>query len=241
MLTRSGKMSVTLKEVHDLLQKLQKEQEASNKKIDELLKEIKVRDDRIEAFETQVKTLQSRVEALESIVSVQSNTIKLLDRKCDDNEQYSRRMSLRITNIPVEPGENGSKCVEMAINTMNKIEGVQLQLSDIDRAHRVGASRENQTPRQMIVKFKDWNTRANVYKKRRSLNDNKVFVDLTRRRFSLKKAAIDKVKDLDDMVDYVFSDLNCRLCVKLNNGEFKYFNSEDEFNLILSSLTSCEP
>ena len=93
MLTRSGKMAVTLKEVHNLLLKLQKEQEVSNTKIDELLKEIKVRDDKIEAVTTLVKTLESRVEALEGLVSVQSNTIKLLDRKCDDNEQYSRRMS----------------------------------------------------------------------------------------------------------------------------------------------------
>ena len=187
----------------------------------------------------EIRAKNEKIELLESKVAVLENAVNLLKQKCDDNEQYSRRMSLRITNIALEPNENASKCVEMAVNTLNKIEGVDLQKAEIDRAHRVGASREN-IPRQMIVKFKDWNTRANVYKNRRSLNDNKEFVDLTKRRFSLKMAAINKVRDLDDVVDYVFSDINCRLCAKLNNGEFKYFNSEDEFNVIISSLTSRE-
>ena len=110
MQTRSGKMS-TINEVHDLLLKLQKEQKESNQKIDELRKEIKKKDEVITSLQSRVEILESGMEKLLSTVSVQSNTIKLLERKCDDNEQYSRRMSLRITDIPVEAGENASKCV----------------------------------------------------------------------------------------------------------------------------------
>ena len=107
--------------------------------------------------------------------------------------------------------------------------------ADIDRAHRVGARRD-QTPRPMIVKFKDWESRASVYKNRKLLTGNKIFVDLTKRRLSLKKEAMEKVKNLDDAVDFVFSDINCSLGVRLNNGDFRFFNSEDELVSILSSF-----
>ena len=228
MITRLKSKMATLVEVHTLLIALQKEQKISSEKIDELLKEVKAKDDKIEA-------LEKRVQVLESNLSVANNTIKLLDRKCDDNEQYSRRMSLRVSDIPISVGrETADISKELAVNTINKIPGVEITKSDIDRAHRVGVGSLDR-PRQMIIKFKSWDTRSMVYQERKSLRGNKIFLDLTKRRFALKKVAIEKVQDFDDKVDFAFSDINCSLCLKLTEGGFKYFNSEDELDAILAS------
>ena len=144
MLTRLKSKMTTLADVHNLLLALQNEQKISNEKMDELLKEIKSKDNKI-------VTLEKRVEVLESQLHIVNNTIELLDRKCDDNQQYSRRMSLRVSDIPVSEGrEDGNMSIKLAVDTINKITDVEITKSDIDRAHRVGVAFQGK-PRQMII------------------------------------------------------------------------------------------
>ena len=114
MITRSSAKMATLSEVHDFLKILQIEQSNSNKKIDQLLEEIRAKYDKI-------RWLETRVEELEGNVSILRNTVNLLEIKCDDNEQYSRRPSLRISHIPSSGyGENANKCVELVVEELNK-------------------------------------------------------------------------------------------------------------------------
>ena len=231
MITRLGAKMATLTEVHELLKALQIEQTNSNKKIDELLAEIRTKDEKIRSLET-------RVEQLEGNVSILTNTVKLLEIKNDDNEQYSRRPSLRISHIPSSGyGENNIKCIDLVVQEVNKIPDVEISRSDIDRAHRVGriTTGEDQRPRQMIVKFKCWDIRTQIYKGRKALKDRKIFIDLTKRKFALLKIANEKANN-NDNIDFVFSDINCSLCAKLKTGEYKYFNSETELDSILGKL-----
>ena len=242
MLTRlKSKMATpTIKDLHDLLLTLQSNQKASDLKIDQLLSEIQNKDKKI-------ASLESRVDLLESTVAVLKNTANLLAIKCDDNEQYSRRPSIRITGIPSSGyRETADKCVELVVGTLNSIPGIKISKNDIQRAHRIGKNvvvdrvnvdggQVNKSPRQMIVKFKSWDVRTSVFKGRKSLKEHKIFLDLTKRRFALKNLAIEKAKRYEQ-VQFVCNDINCSLCIKLNNDEFKYFNSEDELDKILSSL-----
>ena len=146
-------------------------------------------------------------------------------------------MSLRITDVPTTgPNENADKCADLALGVINKIPGVKVTKCDIQRAHRVGKVNSSK-PRQIIVKFKAWQTRTSIYKGRRSLVDNKIFLDLTKRRFNLKKLAVERVQD-NDMVDFVFSDINCSLCLRSSDGKFRYFNSDSELEKILSDIAS---
>ena len=216
----------SLEEVHKLLLELQKEQQASNAKIDSLLDEIKVKNSKIEI-------LEAKVEELEGNIAVLSNTTKLLEIKCDDNEQYSRRMSLRINNLSGSDKETAEESINLVVETLNN-SGIEIKKADINRAHRIGRP-NSKYPRQMIVKFRYWDTRASVYKKRKNLKDQKIFVDLTKRRMELRKMANEKIKDIHG-AEYVFADINCSLCVKLIGDKgFKYFNTEYELVKILSS------
>ena len=148
------------------------------------------------------------------------NTINLLKEKCDNNEQYSRRTSVRIVDIPV-PGES-----ESAIDCTNKVKEVinesAADLSDecIDRAHRVGRIQvdENGSKKQaMVVKFTSGKHRTRLYRHRKNLENVKVYLDLTKNRFSL-------LKKCQPMVNggFSFSVVNCNLCVRLKNGKFEY-------------------
>ena len=143
----------SIEEVHKLLLELQKEQQVSNAKIDSLLNEIKLKNEKIDSLET-------KVEQLEGKIAVLSNTNKLLEIKSDNNEQYSRRMSLRINNIAGSTKETAEESINLVVEMLNR-EGIELKREDIDRAHRVGKPNPIY-PRQMIVKFKYWDSRAYV-------------------------------------------------------------------------------
>ena len=102
---------------------------------------------------------------------------------------------------------------------------------DYDRAQRVGSSHDRdgklRADRQMIVKFTSFWARSTVYRARPKVGDIQVYIDQTKRRFNFRKMAVDYVKD-KPKVDFVFADINCSLCVRLKNGQFKFFCSKDE-------------
>ena len=120
MLTRSKSKMSSLQDLHNIILTLQNEQKESSAKIIQLENEMATK-------ETKIQSLESRVEILEGNVAFLRNTCNLLDRKCDDNEQYSRRPSLRISNIPSAGNEeNADKCVELVVDLLNKIPNVQV-------------------------------------------------------------------------------------------------------------------
>ena len=57
-------------------------------------------------------------------------------------------------------------------------------------------------------------------------------MDLTKRRFQLKKPAIERSKN-NPNVDFVFADKNCSVGVRFKNGVFKFFNSVEEMTSVL--------
>ena len=200
----------TINSLHKLLTDVQVElkTKASSAEIDALLKEIKDKDEKIHL-------LTSRVEVLEGDVSLLKRTCVLLERKCDDNEQYSRRTSLRINGIEVQEDEDGDSCVQSVERILGGIPGVVLPENSIERAHRVGkpgTGEDGKKNQQMIVKLKSWKVRTNIYKKRKGQKSVKVYLELTMGRLNLKKLTIEKTHNCEH-VAFVFANINCRLTV----------------------------
>ena len=215
-----------LEAIHKLIQDIKTDLagKATTKKLIELSNEIRLRD--------------SKIEVLESKVAVLQNTVDLLVNKCDNNEQYSRRCSLRINNVPLPDSDN-----ESADDVFEKVKGLieecELDIPDnvIDRAHRVGKqimATDGTRKQQVIVRFTTWRHRSMLYKNRKKLSNAKVYIDLTRMKFSLLKKAQDKVKN-SNVIDYVFADLNCALCAKMSNGSFKFFSTEEHLDVLLGN------
>ena len=221
----------TLDEIKDDLRN-----KATNERIDELLAQVAQKDKKVDE-------LEARVSALEGEISIQKTLNLRLERLIDDHEQYGRRTSLRITGISkTSPNETAHDCKSAVQEEIKKL-GVTLDENCIDRAHRVGKPKEDahglEAPRAIIVKFKSWNSRTTVYKNRPKWNGPgggiRFHVDLTKRRLSLKNRAIAMTNGVE-AVDFVFADINCNTCLRLKNGEFKFFNSEEELLSILGRL-----
>ena len=147
------------------------------------------------------------------------------------------KKSPRISGIPL----NGNETAEESLGKVKKeVEKLGLKISDceFDRAHRIGYQKDRQgnilKERQMIVKFSSFRARTLVYRNRKKGPGDHVrfYIDQTKRRFDLRKKAVEYVKNKPD-VDFVFADVNCSLCIRFKCSRYEHFNSEDElFNLV---------
>ena len=131
--------------------------------------------ERISSLEKENVELKQQNQAL-------SSRILSLEKAVDQGEQYSRRNCLRITGVPEEATENTDEIVLKLASDL----GTDIQLSDVDRSHRLGRfDSARARPRDIIVKFATFRTRQKLYKVRSSLKDkgyNRVFLneDLTK-------------------------------------------------------------
>jgi len=103
-----------------------------------------------------------------------------------------------------------------------------LNPDDIDCTHRIGPKKtgaDGTVNQQIIVKFKSFRQRSLFYRNRAKVKDNiKVRLDLTKRRLSILNEAKEFAKSVSS-IDFVFCDINCRLAVKLQSGQFIYSES----------------
>ena len=115
---------------------------------------------------------RKRIDELESKVSIMNSLITQLKNNCDDQEQYQRKLWLRINRIPapqIGENESGEECLEK-VRALFK-DQLELDIPDvaIDRAHRIGGPKvvAGKRDRQVIVRFTTWRHRTQVYRARK--------------------------------------------------------------------------
>lgn len=187
----------------------------------------------------QICNLQNKINQQDEIISqlndkigVLTSSIEAVKLQSDCNEQYSRRYCLRLSGISKdeERNENATECVNKVVEVCKNL-NLDINASDIDRAHRIGKDKKS-----VIVKFFSFKKRTDLYKARKKSTNNclKIYLDLTKSRLAL----LDKARSLINKksnVEFVFADVNCNPCAKLNNGAFVFFNSIDKFYKIIST------
>ena len=217
MITRS-KLKMT--ETADLKGLMERMEKTLGDKIDALTQKLAEKDKKIEE-------LQKKVFEFEVKADYTEKRFELLERRLDDYEQYSRRTSLRVNGIPYDQNETAENCLQKVKTEIAKL-GVNIENCEFDRAHRIGVSKEGEhKERQMIVKFTTFRARTEVYRNRKREGKIRFYIDQTKRRFTLKRMAMDYVKSKPE-VDFVFVDVNCNLCIRFKNNTYKFFNSEEE-------------
>lgn len=116
-----------------------------------------------------------------------------MEWKNDDLEQYTRRQSIRIAGIPEFFFESTD---DEVLKFSNDVLNSQLEPGEIDRSHRVGPPRSNdsnQKPREIIVRFVSYKSRQKLLKCKKTMHEfNKsigtnylMYEDLTRKRSEL--------------------------------------------------------
>ena len=118
--------------------------------------------------------LTEKIVSLEKEVREKNSYIDQLESRIDELEQYSRRNCLVFSGITETENETTDKAIiELAKNVMK----VDLDPRDINRSHRVpgGPKRPNtETPRNIIVKFTNYNARKKIYENKKMLKVTKI-------------------------------------------------------------------
>lgn len=180
-----------------------------------------------------ISTQNEKIQILEDKVAVLESCIDQLAKNIEAQEQYNRRLCLRISGIKVPRSgkETAEECLKK-VNAVFKELKVDIPDAVLDRAHRIGKPKMvgKMKVQQMIVRFTTWRHRTLVYRARKSSKKYKIHLDLTKPRLDMLIKANELLDENDEM--FVFADVNCRLCAKTNEG-FKYFETFGEFQEIL--------
>ena len=144
-------------------------------KFDELERERKEKDELINSLQIEVSSLKVEV--------------KNLEKKADDQEQYSRRNCLLIHGLTETKTEDTD---EMVLDVINNKLNIEMSQISIDRSHRLGKRKgPGQKPRAIIVKFTRYKDRHHVFSKKKLLKGTGISVteSLTLKRMEhIKKA-----------------------------------------------------
>ena len=123
--------------------------------------------------------------------------------------------------------------------------GLNIPEEAIDRVHRIGRKYEVDEvdkdgvvtgvslKQQVIVRFSTWGHRTQVYKARKRSKFMTFKVDLRKRIANLLSVVRWLIENVEG-IDFVFSDVNCRLNVKFSNERVKAFNTETELANIIA-------
>lgn len=218
--------------IYSLLAELKddlKKAKAGHNNVDRLLLEITKRDDRIASLENRLFMMET--------------TMKKCEMKC---EQFQRRHFMRVSNNTYQHAAHGS--ILALTNSDDGFLQQQLGLaetysSDYTKVFSELASylkgnippiSEEEEVENEIAEQRTF-TKNIMSKNRKRLGSAKAYLDLTKRRYNLRKKATEKIKGHPG-IDFVFADLNCTLCLRLVNGTFVHFSSEDELDRIVKQL-----
>ena len=122
---------------------------------------------KFDQYETERKEKEKTINDLQGKVSEISNEIEVLKHSLDRQQQYSRRNCVLIHGIPEQKGEETD---EQTLKIIIEELGETVEKSDLDRAHRIGAFKEDKSKcRAIIVKFSKYNVREKVFKNKKKL------------------------------------------------------------------------
>ena len=159
---------------------------------------------------SELAELRGEVQRLRGELAARDKAIAELredfETKLDASEQYSRRSSVRVFNIPETKGES----TDDIICRLGEAVGADIFLEDIDRSHRVGRKEEDKN-RPIICKFVSYQAKIALMRKKKKLkgintktvfNAEKIFIneDLTKARAKLAKKMRD-VKEAGRILD----------------------------------------
>ncbi|CAC5418074.1 unnamed protein product [Mytilus coruscus] len=157
--------------------------------------------DKIQPFIEAIEQNKQALTSQNTIINDQQNTINKLQTKVTDlgksveeQEQYSRRTSLRFNNIKIPTNGNGR--IIKPINTdflvlqiCNEQLGLDINLKDLSRTHPIGKVKNGK--KSVIVRFLSYRTRQLVFSNKKKLknNEDKLFIseNLTKYRYGLMK------------------------------------------------------
>ena len=116
-------------------------------------------------LQNEMSILREQLKKKDNLIDELSHKITSLELEVDNQEQYSRSNSIRISGFPEKQNEDiKDRFVTMATLQMN----VDLTENDIEKIHRVGQIKTGR-PRNVIVKMKSYEMKTKLLKAKKNL------------------------------------------------------------------------
>ena len=181
---------IALNNIQRNTDELLKENRALCKQHEELQKSLEFHIDKLEKLEAENNKLKQDVSSLKKAVRKAEDDVADLNDdldglksdldsaicQIDDLEQYNRKHNLEIHGIPESSEENLSD----KIIKLGKVLNVHIVNNEIDICHRMATRRSNGGPRPIIVRFRSYRAKSELYKSKkhlRSVSLNNCFHD----------------------------------------------------------------
>lgn len=125
---------------------------------------------------------------------------ELLQSKVEDLEQYGRHTSLRIFNVPTKAKESAED-VRSAVVKMIKDADIEIDVKEVDRAHRIGMEVEREMNgkktkvQPIIVKLRTFRTRTHVYRQKKRIHNIRTSIDSWRTISIVRHDRLDKASN----------------------------------------------
>ena len=174
---------------HELLAATNSSQIKGEEQLNDVLKNVKYINEKFDDFEKYKEEKEQQVKNLQNQVSAMSKKIDEITKTADKQEQYSRRNCLLIHGIEEKQDESTDDTV---IKVFKDNLGVDVNINEIDRSHRLGKPNENANKhRPIIVKFIGYNMRSKVFNKKKLLKGKNMSIteSLTPLRMEMLKKA----------------------------------------------------
>ena len=222
-----------------------------NKKYDEL--KATVINDTIERFKEVLKEEMSKInDKLEgkihqlcqdkSFLQEQISELKkqnsAIAASCEETEQYSRRLCLRIDGVPSVDKETSSDVLEK-VKEICAESNLEIPDSNLDRAHRIGKSYFDKIKKvnckSIIVRFNTFRHRTLLYRAKKDIKQKKGYkirLDLTKRRYLMLLEA-NKLASDNQNANFCYADVNCRLKIRWNDNQEDFFDTLEDLRDLL--------
>ena len=184
------------KENENKLCEFQKSLEFSQLEVDELKKELA-------SFRKENDKLKAEVDLHRSnILNITSNHEEL-ENKIDLIDDKQRRNNLIITGVDEERNENHEQCQNKVIKILK--DKFELPNPDLNAAFRIGKISHTK-PRDILIKFHSSNQRDTVFRKKKVLKGQKIFVneDYCKNTSDIRKSLLPKVHEARNKGLYAF-------------------------------------
>lgn len=144
-------------------------EERVNKQLADIRETIDTQQARIFDLEIVTDSKSREIVNVQNLLEIQQEQIKSLQRKLDQQEQYSRRNCLLFFGFEERSEEDTD---DIILQVANEVLQVDLSKDDLERTHRNGSRQKHQEknlPRPIIAKFTSYRKRQEVISKRRKL------------------------------------------------------------------------
>ena len=136
----------------------------------DLYKTVKFICENFDEYERDSAKKEKVISELQENVNDMSATIESSKGCLDRQEQYSRRNCLLAHGLPESKNVNTD---ELVIHTFKEKMGEEIKKDEIDRSHRLGALKNNDKSRTIIIKFVRYNTRCRIFKNKKKIEGKK--------------------------------------------------------------------